>query len=265
MPSASTIEDFRQASQAVAGLAQAQLRDVLSGFGPGSDPKKVRDLMLRVFPDFMTTFGDTAAVLGADFYDLMRDLPPSAGSVRTVLSAPAKPKQAEGTVRWAAGALFTEEPDWTLFESQLLGATQRLVLQPARQTVDLMARADVRSGKVDAVAWSRQPNPARAKSRKSCDFCLMLAGRGPVYKSDAAAGAVIGRGSERTGIDEDGKRLSGGIGGGIQARGARALANDYHDNCHCVPVPTYYQRVTDYRTPSGREYPSALVPVSLLR
>ncbi|KKI20555.1 MULTISPECIES: VG15 protein [unclassified Leucobacter] len=265
MANAAQIEEFRQAALAISSLAQDQLRDLLSSFGPGSDPKRVRDLLLRVFPDFMTTFGDTAAVLGADFYDLMRDLPPSSGTARTVLSAPAKTKQSEGTVRWAVGALFAEDPDWGAFETSLLGAAQRLVMLPARSTVDLMARSDARSGKVAAVGWGRRTDPARARSGKSCAWCINLAGRGPVYRSDAAAGAVVGRGSERTGFDENGTRLSGGVGGGVQARGARGLANDYHDNCHCVPVPTYYERVTNYRTPSGREYLSALVPISLLR
>ena len=202
----------------------------------------MRDLLLDVFPDFMTAFGDTSAVLGADFYDMVRGIPPSAGSFETVFAQPAKMKQSEGVVRWAVGSLFADEPDWTLFESQLLGAAQRLVMQPARQTIDLMSRSDVRSGKVALVLWSRSPNPGRAKSGKSCDFCIMLAGRGPVYRSESSAGQVGGRGSTRSAFTADGNRLSGGIGGGIIARGSQGLESDFHDNCHCIPVPTVYQR-----------------------
>lgn len=226
----------------------------------------MRDLLLDVFPDFMTAFGDTSAVLGADFYDMVRGIPPSAGSFETVFAQPAKMKQSEGVVRWAVGSLFADEPDWTLFESQLLGAAQRLVMQPARQTVDLMSRSDVRSGKVAAVRWSRSPNPGRAKSGKSCDFCIMLAGRGPVYRSESSAGQVGGRGVDSSiALDSDGKRRKGfigGVGGDVKARGSQALESDFHDNCHCIPVPTVYQR--EMRTYNVRGYSqtrTALVPI----
>lgn len=243
-----------------------QLRDVLASFGPTSDPARVREFLLAVFPGFMQSFGDTAAVLGADFYDMVRNVPVSAGTVQTVFAQPAKVKQAEGTVRWAVGSLFVADPDWSSFESLLLGAAQRLVLQPARQTIDLMSIADARSGKVAAVGWSRVVHPERAESRKSCDFCIMLAGRGPVYRSQAAAGAVVGRGSTRTGYDDDGNRLSGGIGEGIKARGkgerARQLAAEFHDDCNCTTVPTFYRRESKTMTVRGFTRPQDfLVPI----
>lgn len=234
------MEEFRQATAALTLLVQSDIRDLLSSFGPSSDPARLRDLMLEVFPDFMTAYGDTAAVLGADFYDALRSVPVSAGSFQTVFAEPAKTKQSEGVVRWAAGSLFGDVPSVDAFEKNLLGAAQRLVLMPARGTVDLLAQADARSGRVAATSWSRELHPERAKSKKSCKFCIMLAGRGSVYRSDAAAGMVVGRGSDRTGFDADGNRLSGGIGGGVKARGSRAQAKTYHDNCHCVPVPTFY-------------------------
>lgn len=182
----------------------------------------------------MTAFGDTAAVLGADFYDMVRDLPPSAGTVQAVLAQPAKVKQSEGVVRWAVGPLFVGE--WDQFESSLLGASQRLVLQPARETIDLLAQADARAGKADAVGWSRQVQPGRAASGESCDFCLMLAGRGPVYGSAASAGG---------------------------SRGDHPQAAEWHDRCNCVAVPTFYRREMQSRTERGftRQVPT-LVPMA---
>lgn len=205
----SPVEEFRSAQTALTKLAQAQLRDLLSQFKSSSDPVKVRDLLLRTFPDFMTAFGDTAAVLGGDFYDALRNLPPSAGALRMVFAQPAKLKQSEGVVRFAAGALFAAEPSWDAFESQLLGSAQRLVLQPARETIDLLARNDARSGRVAAVGWERVTNPGRSQSGQSCDFCTMLAGRGPVYRSSGNAG-----GSEQ--------------------------AAEFHDRCNCVAKPVFY-------------------------
>lgn len=251
------MEEYRQATTALTLLAQNQLRDVLSAFGPSSSPVAVRDVLLRYFPDFMTAYGDTAAVLGADFYDLARNLPPSAGTVQTVFAQPAKPKQSEGVVHWAVGSLFVDEPNWGGFESSLLGAAQRLILQPSRETVDLLAQSDARSGKVAAVGWSRVIHPEKALDRKSCDFCVMLAGRGPVYRSEASAGAVVGRGSERTGYDLDGNRVSGGTGAGIQARGSRDRASKFHDWCNCTTSPTFYE----IRDRPGERYSQVLVPI----
>src|SRR5690606_5879261 len=223
----------------------------------------VRDVLLQYFPDFMAAYGDTAAVLGADFYDSMRNLPPSAGSVQSVFAQPAKVKQSEGTVRWAVGSLFAAEPSWESFESNLLGSAQRLIMMPSRGTIDLLAQADARSGRVAATSWSRQVNPGRAKSGKSCDFCIMLAGRGPVYRSSAAAGAVVGSGSMRTGFGDDGNRLAGGVGGGIQARGNQALGKDFHDNCHCTPIPTFYTIEKRSMTVGGFTRPQDfLVPIN---
>lgn len=258
MATEAQIQEFRTASQTLVTLGQSQLRDVLSVFGPTSDPKVVRDALLRFFPDFMTAYGDTSAVLGADFYDMVRDLPPSAGSVQKVFAQPAKTKQAEGVVRWAVGSLFAIDADWSAFESLLLGAAQRLIMQPSRQTIDLLAQADARSGRVAAVGWSRHVHPDRAKSGKSCDFCVMLAGRGPVYRSEAAAGSVMGRGSLRTGFDEDGRRLSGGVGGGIVTRGGQELAAEFHDNCNCTASPTFYE----IQDRPGERYPKVLAPIS---
>lgn len=251
------VEEFRTASQMLVTLAQDQLRDLLSTFSPNSSPAVIRDALLRYFPDFMTAYGDTAAVLGADFYDMVRDLPPSAGTLEAVFAQPAKIKQSEGVVRWAAGSLFAADPEWGVFESAILGAAQRLILQPGRQTVDLLAQNDARSGKVAAVGWAREVHPERAESGKSCDFCIMLAGRGPVYRSEASAGAVIGRGSNRTGFDEAGNRLSGGIGGGVRARGDQELAATFHDECNCVTVPTFYE----IQDRPGARYPQVLAPI----
>lgn len=258
------IAEYRAASSSLVTLGQSQIRDVLSTLGPSADPRAVRDLLLRFFPDFMTAYGDTAAVLGADFYDAMRRLPPSAGTVQAAFAQPAKVKQSEGVVRWAVGSLFADEPSWELFESNLLGAAQRLILQPSRETIDLMARGDARAGRVAATSWSRQVNPARARSGKSCDWCVMLAGRGPVYRSAAAAGAVIGRGADPSrALDDDGRRRTGyvgGVGGGVQARGSQSFGAAFHDNCHCTAVPTFYE--IESVTPRGFTRPQEfLVPI----
>ena len=177
-------------------MAQRDLVDLWSSLPLSGDPARVRDVLLQFFPDLLTSYGDTAAVLGADWYDMLRDVPASAKSFQAVIASPAPTAQAEGAARWALGPLFEDDPETAL--ARLMGSTQRLVLQPGRDTVWSSAGADpVRTG------VARVPSGAT-----TCQFCVMLASRGPVYRSEATA------------------------------------ANKWHDGCDCVP--TVIRSASDY-------------------
>lgn len=224
MATATQVAEFRQANRALVTLAQRDLQDFWSAMNLSGDPARVRDELLGFFPDLMQAYGDTAAVLGADWYDLLRDVPASAKSFEAVLAQPASAVQAQESARWGIGPLFTGDPDAAL--SQLLGATQRLVMQPGRDSIwDSAARDPVRTG------VARVPSGVT-----TCKFCVMLASRGPVYLSQVNAELVVGRGSNRTGYDANGRRLSGGIGGGVKPRGVRPIGKSFHDGCDCASV-----------------------------
>lgn len=159
-------------------LAQAQLRDFLSSFNLEGDPVRVRNALLAFFPELIATYGDASALLAADFYDMLRDVPPSAASFTAAFAAPVDPGKAQGAARWAVGALFDE--DAPLFTSQILGSTQRLVAQRGRDTmVSNSARDSVRT------AFARIPSGS-----DTCTFCLMTASRGAVYESEVTAGVM---------------------------------------------------------------------------
>lgn len=159
-------------------LAQEQLRDFLSSFALDGDPVRVRNALLQFFPELVTTYGDVSALLAADFYDMLRDVPPSAASFRAAYAAPVDLGKAEGATRWAVGALFADNAE--LFTSQILGATQRLVTQRGRDTmVQNSSRDSVRT------AFARIPS-----GTDTCSFCLMTASRGAVYASDVTAGVM---------------------------------------------------------------------------
>lgn len=69
----------------------------------------------------------------------------------------------------------------------------------------------------DTIAGSAERDPAKARwarvpSGRGCAFCLMLASRGAVYGSKSAAGGM----------------------------------RDYHDHCHCQPVPVWRPRDLPY-------------------
>lgn len=159
-------------------LAQAQLRDFLSSFALDGDPVRVRDALLQFFPELVTTYGDVSALLASDFYDSLRDVPPSAASFRAVFADPVSADAAAGSVRWAVGALFGG--DESLFMLNLLGATQRLVSQRGRDTMVYNSGRDpVRT------AFARIPSGA-----DTCTFCLMTASRGAVYRDEVSAGEM---------------------------------------------------------------------------
>lgn len=226
MATSAQVAEYRAANQALVSLAQRDLQDFWSALDLFGDPTRVRDALLEFFPDLVQAYGDTAAVIGADWYDLLRDVPASASSFDAVMAAPAVTEQAQSSARWAIGPLFTDEPNGDLALSQLLGSTQRLVLQPGRDSVWDSAGLDpVRTG------VARVPSGVT-----TCKFCVMLASRGPIYQSQVSAELVVGRGSNRTGYDASGRRLTGGIGGGVNARGSQDLGKKFHDHCDCVSV-----------------------------
>lgn len=169
--------EYREANRSLVRLAQSDLDGFLRSLNLNGSPAAVREALLEFFPELVATYGATSATLGADFYDMLRDVPPSSASFRAASAQAVKSVQAEGSARWALGALFSENPD--LFASRLSGATQRLVLQPFRETVETSAARDpVRSG------VARIPS-----GPTTCKWCVMIASRGAVYTAETAAGA----------------------------------------------------------------------------
>jgi hypothetical protein len=223
------VEQFREANRQLVSLAQADITAIWAALDTSGDPTRVRDILLELFPDLVQTYGDTAAVLGADWYDTLRDVPASSASFNAALAAPAVTEQAQSSLRWALGPLFQAEPDPGGALQLLLGAAQRMVLQPGRDTIFDSARRDpVRTG------VARVPSGS-----DTCAFCIMLASRGAVYYSVESAGGAVGRGTDTSAnFNADGsQRLFGNrMALGVRARGAQELGTSFHDNCDCVPT-----------------------------
>lgn len=226
MATAAQVAEHRAANQSLSEMAQRELTEFFQSLNVFGDPYAVKAALLEFVPELVQAYGDAAAVLAADYYDMLRDVPPSASSFRALLAEPISLDQVVGTTKWAIDPLFDAEPNPSGVLDLLTGSVQRLVLQAGRDTVMESAWADnVTTG------VARVP-----RGLNTCDFCIMLASRGPVYRSEVSANMVVGRGSLRTGYDQNGKRLRGGIGGGIKARGKRDIGQTFHDNCHCTTV-----------------------------
>lgn len=159
-------------------LARRELAGFFQSLDVWGDPYAVKAALLAFVPDLVQTYGDTAAVLAADYYDMLRDVPPSAASFRAVLAQPPVTEQVQATTRWAIGPLFSAEPDPVSALSLLSDSAQRLILQSGRDTVFGSAWSDPVTAGV-----ARVPSGA-----DTCEFCVMLASRGPVYRSEASAG-----------------------------------------------------------------------------
>lgn len=187
------IDQFRLAQ---AGISTRVKRD-LAGFWSSLDlarPERARDALLEFVPVLVQTYGESAAVVAADWYDDMRLTERVPGRFRAVMATPMAAPYVQQRVRFAAQHLFTDTPGQML--AFLDGAADKYVLQAGRDTIRQSSIRDPR-----AAGWHRETRPSSTFAA-GCGFCRVLAGRGGVYKWDAAPFAA-------------------------------------HDDCHCVAVPSW--------------------------
>lgn len=184
MASRARVEEFRSLNTDLVTLAQRDLAGLVAQLDL-TDKAAARVALTEYMDALVLTYGRPAALVAAQYYDDLREASPNAtGAYRATLAdAPASAK-VEGTVRWAVG-----EPDVL---AALSPALQRFILQYGRNTIALNSARDTAAGK-----WARVPS-----GRVTCKFCLMLASRGPVYRTAESAGRAM----------------------------------KYHDGCDCTPV-----------------------------
>lgn len=139
--------------------------------GPTQAPN-VRDAFLRQMPVLVARYGEEAATVAADWYELQRARAGVGGAFRASLaSSPYGADAVEGAVRRTAAALWTPRPE--AMREGLKSAAGKYVLGASRATIQWNVSRDPR-----ASGWER------VTSGDSCEFCEMLAGRGAVYKDD---------------------------------------------------------------------------------
>lgn len=172
-----TRADVNRLSAAQAEVVRLARRDLAGLFATMdlSDPARVRDALLEIVPLLVRTYGDIAATAAAEWYEEVR-AGSVGGSYSARLSPGVDPGKVEGSVRYAAGHLFGENPQQTL--AVISGAMQRHIYYSGRDTVRRNASYDPRKPR-----WARVPTGA-----KTCTFCSMMASRGFVYHSAQTAG-----------------------------------------------------------------------------
>lgn len=155
-------------------LARAELEAFFYGLDL-TKPELARDALLEFMPMLAQEYGDVAATAAAEWYESQRAAQ-IGGTYRAVLADTVPVAQTQGSVRYAAGHLFGDDPAQTL--ALLSGAMQRFVLYGSRDTIARNVGRD-----------PARPRFARVPiGAKTCAWCTMLASRGFVYLSRETAG-----------------------------------------------------------------------------
>lgn len=152
------------------------------------------------------------------------------------------------TLRELEEARRAPERDWGAAFSRIISA---LAVQSDRAAKDAGRETVVESAEANGRRWRRvtDGNP--------CSFCAMLAGRGPVYRTEDSATRVAGRNNYGTAaykagnVTYGGKITRGKLKGQDRTRGSRGLGERYHDFCGC----SVEEALVDWEpTPQEREY-----------
>jgi len=173
MPSPSDVALLGDAQVRISELADRDLTQFWGSLDLNR-PERSRDQLLEFVPALTETYGFAAAAVAADWYDEVRAAEGVRGRFAATMADPFPAEYVEKRVRFGASHLFTETPAAML--PFLADAVQEYVLQPARDTVVQSVAADPK-----ATGWHRQTAPG------ACNFCVMLAGRGGVYRKESSA------------------------------------------------------------------------------
>jgi len=129
---------------------------------------------MRQLPVLVNRYGEMAATLAADWYDVQRQVAGVSGAFSAeVRSTPFLVERVEGTVQRTAQALWSPRPEDML--TGMKSASGKYALESGRETI----------------AWSSYKDPQargwyRVVRAGSCSFCQMLHGRGGVYTRETA-------------------------------------------------------------------------------
>lgn len=175
--------EYRAANIALANQVEADLA-AFWRYVDLTKPERARNALLNFVPLLVQRYGDMAATLAADWFEELRFDAIEQGFVgrlatsteRSFTPKMARPDLVTATagVRFAAGNLFTDQPEDAL--RQIQASSRHLVLQTGRDTIreNTFARGSAARG------WGRVTRPG------ACRFCRALEQRGGVYTERSA-------------------------------------------------------------------------------
>ncbi|MCA0444383.1 VG15 protein [Corynebacterium amycolatum] len=217
------------------------MQDLVAVFNVAKDmdPVRARLYLEQAMIDLVHTYGGAAGDLTADWWnDLAMDemfYVPGGIDVNY--------EQLTKRVRWGTAPLVSGavgDP-----RARLAGLLQQMIFGAQRDQVKL-GTAMTRTG------YARMAHP------DACPFCRILASRGAVYTSRAAATYVGAAGIRQHYSDGKlkGRRLKGG-----RVRGTQKAGEKFHDHCRCVVapagLPNAHLELPDYYDKFEEEYADA--------
>lgn len=169
-----SLEYLTDEVNAVSADAQARVMSVLE-LVDWSSVSDARDVVVEAVEMALRSATMLAAQASADFYDAAREM--ATGSALGARALPGYvPEATEGAVRAAVQKIVDGKP---------VTAFNQFVLQRVDYEVKLAAaNSTIANGRADP----RKPRFARVPTgSETCDFCLMLASRGFVYRTESTA------------------------------------------------------------------------------
>ena len=168
------VDDFTRAINRISERSRAGLADALAGIDMTQPVADVRDQVIAAMQVWCGGATDLTAQLAAEFYDGLREYELGA-RMGAVANSGRVPAATDGAVRAFAQELVKGDPNEFV----------RLCLERLDYEVKVAADKTVlNNGRRDR----RRPRFARVPDgSETCDFCLMLASRGFVYRNAQAA------------------------------------------------------------------------------
>lgn len=195
------LAEYRKAQAELDRLVRAEL-DAIWQLIADRDLNSMRNILVEAVPAVIDKYGSASATIAAEWYE---ELVQANAFVPDLYS----PDTWAASTRWALSPLYDFGDSQTAF-IHLVSATTRHVRGHGRKVIDESVRRERN------VSYARVPTGA-----ETCDFCLVLASRGPVY-----------------GTPQD-------------ARFRESDGGKYHSDCYCEPVPMRGVWVPDSSTSRG--------------
>ena len=178
MVSLSQANELRLAQAEMRSLVEARMNEIVAYLAsrPNLTPEQFRNSLISQTNLVVSQYGSVAASLAAEWYEDIRATEGVRGNFRALPQAsPYGDDSVEGMVRRAVSPMFTDSPDVAAVMLTVSQNAGKYVLGASRETIRRNSFIDP-----GGTGFQRIARPG------SCDFCIMLAGRGAVYKKETA-------------------------------------------------------------------------------
>lgn len=173
------VDGYTDAIGAVVDNGKNELAAALSMIDPTADIEVLRRELIQLMEDYCSAYSQVGARVSADFYDRLRTEVTGSAASGLTLNDGRDPISTRKAVLRLLRMLEEDELDWDGVVEQLEEQVEvEIKRAAASNTIE-----NVRNDDGD-VRYARVP-----QGEKTCDFCIMLASRGPIYWSEESAGA----------------------------------------------------------------------------